>query len=107
MISWKTKMQTTISRSSAKVECRAIATLISKFQWLTYLLSDLGIIPPSLPIALDLYCDNQVAIPIAENLVFHKRIKQIELDCHFVRNQIQSKLISPIISAHRTRLLTF
>lgn len=84
LVSWKTKKQATVSRSSAEAaeaEHWAMATLKSELQWLTYLLSDLGISPSS-PIAL--FCDNQAATHIAENLVFHEHIKHVELDCHFV-----------------------
>ncbi|GKV50103.1 hypothetical protein SLEP1_g56818 [Rubroshorea leprosula] len=89
-ISWKTKKQSTVSRSSAEVEYRAMASTVSELLWLKGLLKTLGV-DTSQP--MQLHCDNQAAIHIATNPIFHERTKHIELDCHFIRHWIQVGLI--------------
>ncbi|KAI5678315.1 hypothetical protein M9H77_09265 [Catharanthus roseus] len=63
-ISWKTKKQHTISRSSAEAEYRSMAMTLCELKWLSILLRDLHV-PITRPIPL--HCDNQAALHIAEN----------------------------------------
>ena len=90
LVSWRSKKQPTVSRSSSETEYRALATTTCELQWLTYLLNDLHVSAnqPAL-----LYYDNQSALQIAANKVFHEHTKHIDINCHLVREKVQSGLI--------------
>ncbi|XP_019240489.1 PREDICTED: uncharacterized protein LOC109220472 [Nicotiana attenuata] len=90
-ISWKSKKQDSISLSSAEAEYRSMCRVVAELTWLTRLLEDPSI-SSSLPVPV--YSDSKAAINIARNPVFHERTKHVELDCHFVRQQFLSSLIS-------------
>ena len=62
-----------------------MAIVICELTWLWYLLHELCV--PYEQLAT-LFCDNQAAMYIAENLVYHDITKHIELDCHTVHERI-------------------
>lgn len=87
-VSWKTIK---LSRSSAEAEYRALDDTVSEIKWLRELLAFFNLPQDR---SIPLYCDNQAALHIAANSVFHKRTKHIENDCHFTRDAIKDGLIS-------------
>ncbi|XP_048136588.1 uncharacterized mitochondrial protein AtMg00810-like [Rhodamnia argentea] len=87
LVSWKSKKQSIISRSSAEAEYRAMANVTGELQWVRMFLGEIGL--PMIG-SSTLCCDNLSAIHIASNPVFHERTKHIEVNCHFVREKVNS-----------------
>ncbi|KAJ9552201.1 hypothetical protein OSB04_016246 [Centaurea solstitialis] len=86
-ISWSSKRQSTLARSSTEAEFRAVASTTTEIQWLTQLLTELGFKSPTIP---TIYCDNLSATTYSANPVFHSRMKHLALDFHFVREKVQT-----------------
>ena len=91
-VSWKTKKQPMVSRSSAEAEYRAMASACCELLWLKSFLRSFGVLH-FMP--MHLYCDSQAPLHIAANPVFHDRTKHIEVDCHFVRDLLLDGSVSP------------
>ncbi|GJX75236.1 ribonuclease H-like domain-containing protein, partial [Tanacetum coccineum] len=81
LLSWSSKRQFTLSRSSAEVEYRGVANVVAETCWLRNLLRELH---TPLSTATIVYCDNVSAVYLSSNPVQHQRTKHIEIDIHFV-----------------------
>ncbi|KAL0383103.1 UNVERIFIED_CONTAM: Retrovirus-related Pol polyprotein from transposon RE2 [Sesamum calycinum] len=92
LISWKTKKQTTVFRSSTEAKYQSMGATVCDLQWIFYLLRDFGL-PAHAPIPM--YCDNKAALHIMANPVFHEQTKHLDIDCHIVRNQYKFSFIAP------------
>ncbi|XP_028089911.1 receptor-like protein 18 [Camellia sinensis] len=76
---------TLTARSSTEAEYRALTDTTQELLWLHWLLVDMGVASID---GTSLYCDNQSAIQIAYNDVFHDRTKHIEIHCHFIHQHV-------------------
>jgi hypothetical protein len=85
LISWSSKRQPTVSRSSAEAEYRAVANCVAESCWLRQLLAELRRPPRK---ATVVFCDNVSAVYLSSNPVQHQRTKHVEIDLHFVRDKV-------------------
>ncbi|KAJ0509687.1 putative RNA-directed DNA polymerase [Helianthus annuus] len=92
LVSWKSKKQGVVSRSTAEAEYRAMCSATCEVMWIKNVLSELKI---SCALPVTLFCDSKSAISISQNPVFHERTKHFELDLHFLREKIASGIIDP------------
>ncbi|KAL0309234.1 UNVERIFIED_CONTAM: Retrovirus-related Pol polyprotein from transposon RE2 [Sesamum radiatum] len=105
LVTWRSKKQTTVARSNAEAEYRAMAHTTREILWLKNLLKELGFMYDD---PVPMHCDNQAAIHIASNPVFHERTKHIEVDCHFIHEAILSqKICTPFTSSSEQRAYIF
>ncbi|KAL0404228.1 UNVERIFIED_CONTAM: Retrovirus-related Pol polyprotein from transposon RE1 [Sesamum radiatum] len=90
LVTWKSKKQKVVARSSAEAEFRGMAQGICELLWIKRVLSDLRIEHAK---PMNLYCDNKEAIEIAQNPVQHDRTKHVEVDRHFIKEKLDHKVI--------------
>ncbi|MFV0960666.1 Ty1/Copia family ribonuclease HI, partial [Klebsiella pneumoniae] len=91
IVTWSSKKQKAIAKSSTQAEYRAMAAGTADVTWVRHLLQELHEIISS----SSLLCDNQSAINISFNLILHSRTKHIEIDQHFIRQKVEHEEISP------------
>ncbi|KAL0641454.1 hypothetical protein Bca4012_103025 [Brassica carinata] len=101
LVTWKSKKQKVVSCSSAEAEYRAMLKLTNELVWIKGILKHLEIEQAT---PMTMHCDNQAAIHIASNSVFHERTKHIEVDCHKVRQMIVLGVILPCYTRSEDQL---
>ena len=85
LLSWSSKCQPTLSRSSVEAEYQGVANVVSESCWLRNLLLKLHCPVHTTTLV---YCDNVSAIYLAGNPVQHQRTKHIKMDIHFVGEKV-------------------
>ena len=90
LVTWRSKKQNVVARSSVEAEYRGMALGICEILWLKLLLRDLGIKHDQ---PMKLFCDNKVARDIAHNPVQHDRTKNVEVDRFFIKKKLERKII--------------
>jgi hypothetical protein len=91
LVSWSVRKQPTVSRSSTEAEYKVITNVTVEIMWIQTLLDELGIPHPP---TVSVWCDNLGATYLSANPVFHARTKYIEVDYHFVREQVTRKQLN-------------
>ncbi|GKB62103.1 putative ribonuclease H-like domain-containing protein, partial [Tanacetum coccineum] len=89
LISWQCKKQTIVATSTTEAEYVAAASCYGQVLWVQNQMLDYGFNFMNTKI----HIDNERAICIVKNLVYHSKTKQIEIRHHFIRDAYEKKLI--------------
>jgi hypothetical protein len=91
-VSWQSQKQRVVALSSCESEYIAAATAACQGIWLAQLLGDLRNAATEV---VDLRVDNQSALALMKNPVFHDRSKHIQTKFHFIREAVENGEITP------------
>nr|GEU33287.1 retrovirus-related Pol polyprotein from transposon TNT 1-94 [Tanacetum cinerariifolium] len=89
VVSWKATLQHVIALFTIEEEYMALTEAVKKSSWLKGLLIEMGVNLRSVV----MNCDNQSAIHLSRNAMFHERTKHINVRYHFIREIMESKEI--------------
>lgn len=88
-ISWKSHLRSIVALSSTEAEYIAATEAMKETIWLRGLLNE----PEVLEGEVVLYCDNQGAIQLCKNSVYHERTKHVDVRFHFIREVVSSGMV--------------
>ncbi|GMI66032.1 hypothetical protein HRI_000272500 [Hibiscus trionum] len=90
LLTWSSKKQRAVSRSTAEAEYRSLADAAAEITWIRAVLMEMRINLLECP---RIWCDNTSAVAMAANPVLHAKTKHFELDLHFVRDKVAAQEI--------------
>jgi hypothetical protein len=90
LVSYSSKLQKTVSLSSAEAEYFAISVATQEIIWIHQVLTEvtMGTVPVDTPV---LQCDNRAAIAISSDDIHHERTKHIDIRHHFIREEVKQR----------------
>ena len=89
-MTWRSKKQNVVARSSAEAEFKALAHGICEVLWIKQLLEELK---ATSPLPMKIFYDNKIVIAIAHNPVLYDRTKHVKVDKHFIKEKLENGLI--------------
>jgi hypothetical protein len=90
-VTWTSRMQKTVARSSTEAEYMALLEACSKIAWLMSLQKEISYLPTA---PTPLVSDNQGGIFLAINSAHDRRLKHVDIRYHFIREYVESKCIN-------------
>ncbi|KAJ0501528.1 putative RNA-directed DNA polymerase [Helianthus annuus] len=87
-VSWQSRLQKYVALSTTEAEYVAATEACKELLWLKRLMQELGFMQQRYVVL----CDNQSAIHLAKNSMFHKRTKHIDVKYHWIRDALEDKL---------------
>lgn len=79
-----------MSKSSAEVEYKSMASAVTEVTWLLGLFKELRV---NMRSPVTILSDSKDAMQIAANPIFHEHTKYIEIDYHFIRDEIKAGMV--------------
>ena len=86
LLTWSSKRQTTIYRSSVEAEYIIVANVVVEISWIRNFLLEWGCLQKPTPL---IYCNIVSAIYMQGNPIQHQHTKPIKIDIHFMREKVQ------------------
>ncbi|KAL0266971.1 UNVERIFIED_CONTAM: hypothetical protein PYX00_009368 [Menopon gallinae] len=87
-ISWMSKLQSSVSLSTMEAEYVAIREVTKEVVYVSRLINHM-LFRHYVKEPISVYCDNQSAIELSKNPVFHKRSKHIDIAYHYARELVE------------------
>jgi len=104
LTSWLCKTQNYVSLSTAKAEYISASSCCTQMIWLKNMMKDYDLFQD----CMNLYCDNESAIQMSKNPVFHSRTKHIDIRHHYIRDLVENKIVKlEYVSSDRQRTYIF
>nr|GEV74290.1 reverse transcriptase domain-containing protein [Tanacetum cinerariifolium] len=89
LVSWSSKKQKSTAISETEAEYIAMSGFCAQILWMRSQLMDYGFAFNNIP----MYCDNRSAIALCCNNVQHSRSKHINIRHHFIREQVENRVV--------------